>query len=291
MKKVLIIDANSLIYRAYHALPPLRTTGQLVNAVYGFFLMFTKTIEELKPDFVFAAFDRKEKTFRHKKFKDYKAQRPAMPDDLVSQIPLIKEGLKNYAVPCLEKKGFEADDIIATLSEWWKKEFKIVILSGDRDLLQLVEDNISVLAPGRGIKKMINFDKQMVVKEYGVTPEKFVDYKALRGDPSDNIPGVKGIGKKGAMQLVSRYGTVEDIFNALSEIQSNNLRNKLKHNKEEALQSKELVSLIRNIDLDVKLEDGLYNISYEKVLSFFQKFNFNRLAEKYTKQDQMKLDF
>ncbi len=290
MQKVLILDANSLIYRAYHALPPLKNEGKPVNAVYGFFLIFSGVVESVNPDFIFATFDRREKTFRHKKFKDYKAQRPDMPDDLVSQIPLIKEGLESYGVPCLEKVGFEADDIVATLAERWKEGCKIIISSGDRDLLQLVEENISVLSPGRGIKKMINYDKDRVLEEYGVSPEKFVDYKALRGDPSDNIPGVNGIGKKRAKQLVSEHGTIEEIFSSLTEIKES-LRKKLKDNEKEAMQSKELVSLIRDVDIKIELEDGKKSTNHRKIVDFFQKLNFKSLADKYEANDQMQLGF
>lgn len=288
MEKILLIDSNALMYRAYHGLPPLEYDGQIVGAVYGFFLILTKALEDIEPDFVVAAFDRKEKTFRHDIFKDYKAQRPEMPEDLVSQIPIIKKGLDNFKIPILDRAGFEADDIIGTLATKWKEDKQIIILSGDRDLLQLVDENVLVRSPGRGIKKMIKFNKEEVVKRYGVPPNLFIDYKALRGDPSDNIPGVKGIGKKRAEKLVKEHGSVEDIYNKLDHL-PDSLKKKLKGKKEKVLKSKKLVSLKNDIDLDVSLEDAKLNYESSRVLEFFTKYNFKSLMKKYKNEAQMEL--
>lgn len=292
MEKLLLIDSNALIYRAYHALPPLKHEGELVNAVYGFFLILTKALEGVEPDYVVATFDRKEKTFRHEEFEDYKAQRPDMPEELVEQVPLIKEGLQKFNIPVLEKKGFEADDIIGTLAKKWKSEVKVVILSGDRDLLQLVDESVVVRSPGRGIKKMITFDKEKVLDKYSLPPNLFTDYKALRGDSSDNIPGVKGIGKKRASQLISEYGSVEEIFNKIDKLPEK-FRKRLKDKKEEVIKTKNLVTLRCNIDLEITLEEGRLNHKPEEVLEFFKKFNFKSLIKKYEKkkEDQMKLKF
>ncbi len=290
MKKLLLIDSNALVYRAYHALPPLKSEGKLVNALYGFFLIFTKAIEDVKPDYVVSAFDRKEKTFRHEEFEDYKAQRPDMPDELVDQLPLIKQGLEKYGVPVLEKKGFEADDIIATLTKRWADSLEIVILSGDRDLLQLVEKSVIVRSPGRGIKKMINFDKEKVLEKYGVPPSLFVDYKALRGDPSDNIPGVKGIGKKRARTLIQKHGSIEEIYEDLDKVKKT-FGKKLKDQKKQAFQSKRLVTLRKDVDLNLKLEEAKFSYKKEELATFFKKFNFTSLVSKYEKtRDQMKFE-
>jgi DNA polymerase-1 len=292
MKKLLLIDSNALVYRAYHGLPPLKSEGILVNAVYGFFLILSKVLEETEPDFVIATFDRKEKTFRHEEYKEYKAQRPDMPEDLVSQLPLIKEGLKRFNIPTLDKLGFEADDIIGTLAKKWQKEVKVVILSGDRDLLQLVDKNVVVRSPGRGIKKMISFDKEKVIEKYGVPPALFVDYKAFRGDSSDNIPGVKGIGKKRASQLIKQYGTVEQIFANFDDLKDI-FKRRLKGKKGQVLKTKKLVTLRCDIDLDVTLSDAELNYNYDEVLDFFKSFNFKSLINKYNKkrEDQMKFNF
>lgn len=292
MKKLLLIDSNALVYRAYHGLPPLKSEGKLVNAVYGFFLILSKALEEIEPDFVIATFDRKEKTFRHKEFKEYKAQRPDMPEDLVSQLPLIKEGLKSFNIPILEKAGFEADDIIGTLAKKWQEEVKVIILSGDRDLLQLVDKNVVVRSPGRGIKKMITFNKEKVIEKYGVPPALFVDYKAFRGDSSDNIPGVEGIGKKRASELVKNYGTVEQIFLNFDSLK-NIFKKRLKGKKKQVLRTKKLVTLKCDINLDVTLNDAKLNYNYKEVTDFFKQFNFKSLINRYSKkkEDQMKLNF
>ena len=289
MEEILLVDSNALMYRAYHGLPPLKHEGSLVNALYGFFLILTKVIDDLEPDYVVATFDRKEKTFRHEMFEDYKAQRPDMPEDLVSQISLIKKGLQSFNIPVLDKKGFEADDIIATLANRWKKDKKIIILSGDRDLLQLVNENVSMRAPGRGIKKMINFDKEKVVEKYGLPPNLFVDYKALRGDPSDNIPGVEGIGKKRAAKLVQEHGSIEEIYDDFDNL-TDSFKRRLKDKKEDVLKGKKLVLLRDDVDLDIDLNQAELNYNQKEVLEFFQKYNFKSLIERYQVENQMELD-
>ena len=289
MKKTLLVDSNALMYRAYHGLPPLKNKGELVNAVYGFFLILTKALEETEVNHIVATFDRKEKTFRHEMFEDYKAQRPDMPEDLVSQIPKIKEGLKVFGVPVLDKKGFEADDIIATLAKRWKGETEIIILSGDRDLLQLVDASVTVRSPGRGIKKMINFDKQKVVEKYGLPPHLFVDYKAFRGDPSDNIPGVKGVGKKRATKLISEYGTVEDIYDNFNRLPEK-FKKRLEGKREEVLKGKKLVTLRDDVELDVTLKAAELNYNKKEVFNYFNQLGFKSLIDKYKPEDdQLKL--
>ncbi len=200
-KQLIIIDSNSVIHRAFHALPPLTTKkGEIVNAVYGFLLVFFKAVKEFKPDFIAACFDFPAPTFRHKKFKDYKAKRPVAPKELYSQIPIVKEVLGVFNVSVFEKQGFEADDIIGTISEKFPKkqvlpEVEIVILSGDLDTLQLVNKNTKVYLLKKGVKNTVLYDETLVKERYsGLNPEQLVDLRALRGDPSDNIPGIIGIG-------------------------------------------------------------------------------------------------
>lgn len=292
MEKLLLVDSNALVYRAYHALPPLKYEGELVNAVYGFFLILTKVMEEVEPNYVVTAFDRKEKTFRHEEFEDYKAQRPDMPDELVSQVPLIKSGLKSFNIPVLDKKGFEADDIIGTLTKRWKEKVKIIILSGDRDLIQLVDDNVVVRSPGRGIKKMITFNKEKVLEKYSLCPELFTDYKALRGDTSDNIPGVKGIGKKRASRLINEYGSIEKIFDRFDDLPKM-FQKRLKEKRKQILKTKKLVTLRCNINLEITLKESKLNYKPEEAVKFFKEFNFKTLINKYEKkrENQMKLNF
>jgi len=210
-KRLVLIDANSLIYRAYHALPPLTTKkAEPVNAVYGFLLVFLKAIREFQPDFIAACFDSPGPTFRHKKFKEYKAKRPPIPKDLVSQIPKVKEVLSAFGVPIFEKKGFEADDLIGAISKITPPDTEVIILSGDMDILQLINSRTRVFLLKRGIKNTHLYDQNMVKEEYGISPSQIVDFKALRGDPSDNIPGVAGIGEKTAIDLLKRFGNLEN---------------------------------------------------------------------------------
>ncbi len=229
-KRLLVIDANALVHRAYHALPPLKTKkGELVNAVYGFLSVFLKTIKELKPDYVAACFDMPGPTFRHKEYKEYKATRPKAPDELYEQIPKIKSFLDVFNVPIFEKQGFEADDILATIAESMSgtngtstqqgkdklrpgEEIETIILTGDMDILQLVGKNTKVFALRKGIKDMVLYDSAKVQEKYGLSPAQISDMKGLMGDASDNIPGVPGIGPKTASQLLQNFDTLEGVY-------------------------------------------------------------------------------
>ena len=223
-KRLIIIDSNSIIHRAFHALPPLTTQkGELVNAVYGFLLVFFKAIREFQPDFVAAAFDFPAPTFRHKKYKEYKAKRPPAPKELYQQIPKIKELLGVFGVPIFEKEGFEADDIIGTISRLAPKkqvlpEIETIILSGDLDALQLIDAWTKVYALRKGVKNVILYDEKLVKEKFqGLIPEQILDFKALRGDPSDNIPGVTGIGEKTAIELLLKFGSLDNLYKELEE--------------------------------------------------------------------------
>ena len=216
-KKFVIIDGNAILHRAFHALPPLKNReGKLVNAAYGFASIFLKTLKDLKPDYIAVAFDLPGKTFRHIEFPEYKAQRAKPPQDLYDQIPLIKEMLDAFNVAIFEKEGYEADDIIGTLTratqnyadryaELRGTGVESIIVTGDLDALQLVNENTKVCALKQGISEIVMYDEKAVVDRYGLTALQMIDYKALRGDPSDNIPGVPGIGEKTATELLKSY--------------------------------------------------------------------------------------
>ncbi len=213
---LVILDANALLHRAWHALPPLTSPdGTVVNAVYGVMSVVMKLLQEQKPDAFVACWDTKAPTFRHEAFEAYKAQREKQPDELYAQIPLLKEGLAFMGVPSVEKDGYEADDLIGTIALHSKKEdWHVMIVTGDRDALQLVQSDVSVLAFKKGVSETILFDEEEVMRQYGLTPAQFVEYKSLRGDPSDNIPGIRGIGEKGATDLLKTYGDLRGIFHA-----------------------------------------------------------------------------
>jgi len=263
-KKLLIIDCNSLIHRAYHALPPLTTKkGELVNAVYGFLLVFFRAIKEFRPTYIAACFDFPGLTFRHKKFKEYKAKRPPTPKELYQQIPKVKEILKGFNVPIFEKEGFEADDIIGTIARSSQEKpisskTETVIVSGDLDTLQLIGSSTRVYALKRGVKDIFLYDEKEVQKKYGLSPQQILDFKALKGDPSDNIPGVLGVGEKTATELIKKFGSLENLYKKIQipnpRIQiPNKLKEKLLRGREQAFLSKELARIEKGLSLDFGL--------------------------------------
>ena len=249
-KRLLIIDSNSVIHRAYHALPPLTTEkGEVVGAVYGFLLVFFRALKEFKPDFAVACFDVKGPTFRHEKYEDYKAKRPPLPEDLGRQIARVKELLPIFGVPVFEKEGFEADDLIGTIAESAPEEdpnLEIIILSGDTDTMQLVNEKTKVYNLRKGVKDIVLYDREMVKEKYqGLEPAQLLDLRALKGDASDNIPGVPGIGEKTALELLLEYETLENIYENIALIRGKT-REKLAENKEGAFFSRELGKTANN---------------------------------------------
>jgi len=258
--RLIIIDANSIVHRAFHALPPLVTkTGEPVGAVYGFLLVFFKALKDFQPDFIAACFDVPGPTFRHKQFKEYKAKRPPAPDELYQQIPKIKEVLKSFNVPVFEKESFEADDIIGTIARLAPKkqvlpELETIILSGDKDVLQLVDKNTKVYSLRKGVKDIVLYDEAEFEKKYGFRPDQLLDYKALRGDPSDNIPGVTGIGEKTATELIKNFGSLDNLYKKLNELPSR-LKEKLLQYKEQAFLSRELAKINKNTPIEFSLKD------------------------------------
>jgi DNA polymerase-1 len=269
MKRFLIIDANSLIHRAYHALPPLTSLkGEPTGAVYGFASMILKALNELRPDYVAAAFDLPWPTFRHEKFKEYKATRPPAPENLIAQIKRSKDILATLGITCLEAPGFEADDIIGTLaaaSENNSEEIETIILSGDLDILQLASNKIKISMPKRGISDITYYDSRTVKERYGFGPELLADYKALRGDPSDNIPGVPGIGEKTASSLIQAFGSIENLYRELEAATENKppltnaVRKKLTEGKDKAFLSKNAAIINVSAPVSNNLADYIFN--------------------------------
>lgn len=285
-KTFLIIDANSILYRTFYALPPLNTKkGELVNAVYGFLLVFLKTIKEIKPDFIVACFDLPKPTFRHKKFKKYKAQRRPMPDGLYQQIIKTKELLSVFSVNIFEKQGFEADDLVGTITNKIQQnkeseEIEIIILSSDKDLLQLINKNVNVFTPQKGIKDYILYNKEEFKKRFGLEPFQLIDLKALQGDSSDNIPGVKGIGKKTANELIKNFGTLEGVYENIDLI-PHKTAEKLLQYKEQALFSKELVEIKKDVPIDFNIDKCFWiNYNKEKAADFLRSLNFYSLVDR-----------
>ncbi len=279
-KRLIIIDSNSVIHRAFHALPSLTTKkGELVNAVYGFLLVFLRAIKEFKPDYIVACFDLPGPTFRHKKFKDYKAKRPPTPKELLNQIPKIKRVLKVFNVPVLEKQGFEADDIIGTIStnlssRGFSPTTETIVLSGDLDILQLVNKNTKVYLLKKGVKNTVLYNEHLVKEKYfGLNPNQLVDFRALKGDASDNIPGVAGIGEKTAVDLLKRFGTIENLYNQLEsgKEKAQEIKPKTKEllvrQKEQAFLSRSLAEINKNVLIDLNTGScqwGKYDKKREK---------------------------
>jgi len=292
-KKFLIIDGNALVHRAYHALPPLKTKkGELVNAVYGFCLMFLKALNEIKPEYVAATFDLPGPTFRHIQFKEYKAKRAKVPDELYQQLPLVKEVLTALVVPIFEKPGFEADDVIGALAILAAKEktppLEAIILSGDMDTLQLVNETTKVYTLKKGLKDTILYDIDEVKKRYdGLLPCQLQDYRGLRGDSSDNIPGVAGIGEKTAIELLKEFSDLDNLYQGIkantkkaAKIKPGVLQ-KLKDGQKQAVLSRQLAKIQCDIPLNFNLADCQFGqFDLLKVQAIFERFEFNTLLKK-----------
>lgn len=290
VKKFIIIDGNALLHRAWHALPPLTTpAGEPVNAAYGFTLILMKALKDIKPEYAAVTFDRKEKTFRHEMYVEYKATRVKQPDELYAQIPLIKKIVTAFGFPIFEKERFEADDVIATIcknGEVNKPEVESIVVTGDMDTLQLVDQNTKVYALRKGITDTVIYDETAVFEKYGLRPEQLNDFKAMRGDPSDNIPGAKGIGEVGAAALIKEFGTIEKLYEAVenSDAKLANFKPRiieiLKKEKDSVFLGKKLVTLVSDAPIDFRLEDCKVKIDLPAVSKIFEEFGFTSLQKK-----------
>jgi DNA polymerase-1 len=278
-----LIDGHSLAYRAFYALPTsmITTKGALTNAVFGFTRMLLKIIEEQRPAALCVAFDLPQPTFRHKEYKEYKAHRPPSPEEFRSQLPLIKNVLKAMDIPVLEEPGYEADDILGTLSRKGAEEdFDCLIISGDTDVLQMTGPHIKVIIPKKGISDIVTYDEEKVVEKYALLPKQLIDYKALKGDPSDNIPGVPGIGDKTAVALLQEYGSVDDLLKKAGTLSKETLRTKLQENKEVLLLSKRLATIDQNVPLKIRPQDCVFTeVHWEKLVPVLKEMELNSLAK------------
>ena len=294
-KKIVILDSNAVIHRAYHALPPFTTAeGVMVNAVYGYAKLLLKVIKDIKPDIVLAAFDVAGGTFRHEQFDDYKANRVAADQDLYDQIPLVQELVRGLDIPVLELAGYEADDIIGTIAEQTNKsKNELVIVTGDMDTMQLVKPGISVYTLRKSINDTVIFDTDAVIAKYQIRPDQVRDFKGLKGDPSDNIPGVPGIGDLRAVNLLHRFETLENIYifvdkyENFDDIDKDNrealtkaIFTNLKQYKEQAFFSRELATIILDAPIgDIVNETLEYQFPVEKAKETFKQFEFFSLVK------------
>jgi len=281
---LMLVDAHAIIYRAYFALPPTLTTpdGMLVNAAFGFARILLTAIRDMKPTYLSVVFDHPEPTFRHKEYEDYKAHREKMPDDLIPQIGVTKEIVENLNIPQFEMAGYEADDLIGTLSQ--QSDQKTVIVTGDQDMFQLVNDKVHVWLPPRGKHPADEYDRAKVHKKLGVYPEQVIDMKALMGDSSDNIPGIRGIGPKSAVTLLQEFKTLDGIYQAVDvaekhpHILKGALLKKLQEGKEVAFLSQKLATIEQAAPIELDL-DSCKVTGYDKAeaVKLFQSLEFRSL--------------
>jgi DNA polymerase-1 len=288
MKKSLLVlfDGNALIHRAFHALPPLTLskTGETVSAVYGFALMVLKVINELKPTHYAIAFDKAAPTFRHQLFEQYKAQRPPTPDELVGQLGRVRQLVEAFHIPIFELEGYEADDVLGTLSQQAsQQDIDTIIVTGDADTMQLVSPRVKVLYPKpRGsFSNTMLYDQSAVSQKYGVKPEQIADLKGLVGDPSDNIPGVSGIGAKTAAKLIQQFGSIEQIYEHIDQVTPTKLQALLRENEAIARKSKELATIVTRTPVNLDLEDcQISQYDRNKVTELFRELEFASLLPK-----------
>ncbi|MCL4405442.1 hypothetical protein M1295_02700 [Patescibacteria group bacterium] len=289
---LLLIDANSLIHRAFHALPPLTSPdGRPAGALYGVASMFIKIFKEGPTGegpagYIAAAFDRQEATFREREYKEYKITRPPAATELVSQLIECRELFKVLNVKTFEYPGFEADDIVCTLArKFAPRGLRIFIVSGDRDLLQAVDDKkIQVIMPQRGISDTLVYDEAKVMEKFGVAPKQFADYKGLVGDTSDNIPGVTGIGPKTAVSLIGKYGSLEKLYEEINSVglPNSKLQEKLKTSEDQAFLSKKLATLNDSVPIEASMDGLRFNLpAYRDIEAYFEKLGFKTLLERF----------
>jgi len=284
-KKLFLVDGSSFCYRAYYAIKELSTTkGQPTNAIYGFVNMLNKLIKEEKPDYLAVAFDVAGPTFRHKRFEEYKAGRIPMPDRLTSQIPLIKEILAAYNISIFEKEGYEADDLLATVAKRLEDEpVEVYIATGDKDALQLVDRKVKVYSPH---KEVIIYDEAWVKERYGVSPEGMTEIMALMGDQIDNIPGVPGIGEKTAVELIGRFGSLENLLSNIDKIENRKQGELLRRYAQQARMSKELATVDRNVPLEVDLEGLKRKVPNNvELFEIFRELEFKSLLKEFAPKE------
>ncbi|MBZ9608559.1 DNA polymerase I [Clostridium estertheticum] len=283
-ERLLILDGHSLMYRAFYALPALTNSdGIYTNAVYGFTNMLLKMKEEFEPDYIVTTFDRKAPTFRHEEYKDYKAGRKKMPDELRDQFSLVRELLEKMAIDIFELDGFEADDLIGTLSVFAEKQgLEVFIITGDRDALQLATDNVKVVINKKGMSQKEIYDRNRIIEEFGVTPTEFIDVKGLMGDASDNIPGVPGIGEKTAYKLIKEYKSIENLLMNIDKISGKKLVENLTAYSEQAIFSKKLATIITCVPMEMELSSIKSKEKYDvrAVKDLFYKLQFKSLIGK-----------
>lgn len=285
MQTFLLVDGNAIMHRAFHALPPFKTKeGIPTHVVYGFFSIIYKAIADFSPKYLAVCFDTPAPTFRNKIFKEYQIQRPKIADEFISQIPSVKKALDLGGVVHLEKDGFEADDLLGTIAKkiglLFDKKIKVLILSGDRDILQLADRNIFVVSPQIGFSTSKIYDTNEVVKKFMVTPSQIADFKALAGDPSDNYSGAKGIGPKTASKLINEFQTVENLLENLKKIENPKLKKILEENKDNISLAKKLARIVTDVKIDFEIEKAKFAGFKKELKDFLLKLEMKSLVKR-----------
>lgn len=283
METLLLIDGNALMHRAYFALPDFKTkSGTPTNAIYGFFTMLDRAIQDFRPDYLTVCFDTPKPTFRKKIFKEYQIQRPKMTQELGIQFPLVKQLLEKGGIFHEEKEGYEADDVIGSITKTVKNpNLKVLILTGDKDIMQLIDGNVYVITPQIGFSKTKIYDHHGVLEKFGVEPEQIPDLKALAGDPSDNYPGAKGIGPKTASKLIQEFHSIENLFRNLESIKDEKLKKILKKNKKNILLCKKLAQLVTNVKITFRKESAKFHGFKKELKDGLLAFEMRSLAERF----------
>ena len=292
MDKIILLDGNSLSYRAFYAMPALQNkSGLYTNSVYGFTLMLERMLEDIKPKYALVAFDKGKQTFRHKTYQDYKGTRDKTPSELVEQFGYVRELLDSYGIKYEEHFDYEADDIIGSYAKLAEKAgLEVIIISGDKDLTQLASDNITVYYTRRGVTEVDHYTPEFINEKYGLSPEQIIDMKGLMGDKSDNIPGIAGIGEKTAIKLLAEYKTVENVLDNIDNISGKKLKERLAEGKEDALLSKELATIFTEVPVENKLEDLTFSENRSKKKELFEKLEFVSFLKKLAENDDVDVD-
>ncbi|EFV35747.1 DNA polymerase I [Gemella morbillorum M424] len=292
MDKIILLDGNSLSYRAFYAMPALQNkSGLYTNSVYGFTLMLERMLEDIKPKYALVAFDKGKQTFRHKTYQDYKGTRDKTPSELVEQFGYVRELLDSYGIKYEEHFDYEADDIIGSYAKLAEKAgLEVIIISGDKDLTQLASDNITIYYTRRGVTEVDHYTPEFINEKYGLSPEQIIDMKGLMGDKSDNIPGVAGIGEKTAIKLLAEYKTVENVLDNIDNISGKKLKERLAEGKEDALLSKELATIFTEVPVENKLEDLTFSENRSKKKELFEKLEFVSFLKKLAENNDVDVD-
>ena len=287
MDKIILLDGNSLSYRAFYAMPALKNKkGLYTNSVYGFTLMLERILEDTKPKYALVAFDKGKETFRHKSYEAYKGTRDKTPTELVEQFGYVRELIESYGIKYEEHLDYEADDIIGSYAKIAEKAgLEVIIVSGDKDLTQLASDNITVYYTKRGVTEIDYYTPEFINEKYGLTPQQIIDMKGLMGDKSDNIPGIPGVGEKTAIKLLTEYETVENVLENIDNISGKKLKERLTEGKEDAILSKKLATIFTDVPVDNKIEDLTFKEDREKKKELFEKLEFVSFLRKLSKEN------